>query len=77
MPDPSLVAPLVEHPAGELRAIVRDDDLRPAPFMDDSVQHSPHPKARQAGVYLDGQALGGEGSDGIQGPQRPVIGQGV
>ena len=75
--DPSLVAPLVEHPAGELRAVVRDDDLWPAPFMDDPVQHPPHPKTRQAGVNLDGQALAGEGIHHIQGPQRPAIGQGV
>jgi len=77
VPDPSLVAPLVEHPAGELRAVIGDDDLRPATFMDDSIQHPPHPKTRQAGVHLDGQALAGEGVDHIQGPQRPAIGQGI
>ena len=61
VPDPALVAPLVEHPAGELRAVVRDDDLWPAPFMDDPVQHPPHPKTRQAGVHLDGEIVAGEG----------------
>lgn len=75
--DPPLIAPLVEDPAGELRAVVGDDDLRPAPFMDDPVQHPPHPKTRQAGVYLDGQAFAGEGVDHVQGSQRPAIGQGV
>ena len=40
VPDPPLIAPLVEYPAGELRAVVRDNDLRPAPFMDDPVQPS-------------------------------------
>ena len=32
-----LLAPLVEHLAGELRAVVRDDGLRPAPLVDDPV----------------------------------------
>ena len=77
VPDPSLVAPLVEDPAGELRAVIGDDDLRPAPFVDDPVQHPAHTKTRQAGVHLDGQALAGEGVDHIQGPQRPAIGQGI
>ena len=37
VPDPPLIAPLVEDPTGELRAVVRDDDLWPAPFVDDPV----------------------------------------
>ena len=77
MPNPSLIAPLVKDPAGELRSVVGDDDLRPAAFMDDPVQHPPHPKTREAGVHFDGQALAGEGVDHIQGSQRPAIGQGV
>ena len=72
--NPALVAPLVEYPTGELRIVVRGDDLRPAPFVDDPVQDPPYPKTRQAGVDLDGQALPGEGVDHVQGPQRPAIG---
>ena len=75
--NPPLIAPLVEDPAGELRAVVRDDDLGPAPFVDDPVQHPPHPKTRKAGVHLDGEALTGEGVDHVQRPQCPAIGQGV
>jgi len=75
--DPPLIAPLVEYPAGELRAVVGDDDLWSATFMDDSVQHPPHPKTWQAGVHLNGQALASEGVDHVQGSQRPAIGQGV
>ena len=75
--NPPLVAPLVEDPTGELRAVVRDDDLGPASFVDDPVQHPPHPKTRQAGVHLDGQTLAGEGVDHVQGPQCSTIGQGV
>lgn len=76
VPDPALIAPLVEDPAGELRPVVGDDDLRSAPLVDDPVQHPPHPKTRQAGVHLGGQALPGEGIDHVKSPQRPAIGQG-
>ena len=65
VPDPALVAPLVEDPAGELRPVVGDDDIWPTPLVDDTVQHPPHPKTRQAGVDLDGQALAGKGVDHV------------
>ena len=77
MPDPSLIAPLVEHPAGELGAVVRDQHVGLPSLMDDPVENTGHPKPRKAGIHLNGQAFPSEGIDYIQCPQRPAIRQGI
>lgn len=75
--DATLMAPLVEGPARELRPVVRQYLIRAASLVDDPVQHTRHPEARKAGVHLDGQALPGEGVHDVEGADAPSIGQSV
>ena len=77
-PHAPLVGPLVQHQAGELRSVVKDDPRgRLAALGDQPVEYLHHPRPWKRRVYLDRQRLAGKGVDDAEEADPAAPGQSV
>jgi len=69
------IRPLQDRVAGELAAIVADDHLRLASFLDDPVQLTGNPQAGKGRIGDECQALPGAIVDDRKHPEPATIGE--
>ncbi len=68
-----LVSPLQDRVAGELAPVVTDDHLRLATLLDDPIQLTSNPKARERCIGDEAQAFPGAIIDDRQHPEPAAI----
>ena len=70
-PDLPVLGPAQHAPRSELRAVVQAQDLRPATFSDQPLQHPGHASRTEAGIGLQRKALARVGIDHAQDADHP------